>query len=617
MSGRAGSIATALSLLHLRVGRYIEVANWIVLDTVWRFRWRLGRFLFASGLALAMQAGALLLFMSYARRLEGKEALKLADITLDLSSSYLLLVAAIGFGGALFVASSFFKIYADRGFSELGWRYGVLCAERLITLASAALHAKSSNTTALDRAEIQKLVMSASQICSRAMYGLIGTLPVLAGLLVYTGFLVYLDFALTAFILAAMILSFVFYYSLSIQASTLMRERQEKKQAMAVDLGHLVDVIRTAPRPLGPEHTLIDAKIRHGTFSQYFAHLFRPKLLTAQSGHVSAIVQATVLTVIGLIKGGAIIATGAGFGDLVIFLVAGRMAMTHFLRITNALVMINRFYPTVANYFRTVERLRQTDNRALVAESGLSGRALQLVARPLGEAAPERPPEVAPGTRFGLITPRPADRFAVIEVLSAFRFVPGETYSGGGRVPPGQCWLVPEEIVQAAVSFIDATGLPQDMDRASLNAELAALGMSDEVLAGLPSDLAVPMDQQAWDRLRPEAVWAGHLLAAGYTDQPLIVVGAEALDAVGGIVSDNILDRLLADRIVLIAYRPSRITGLGAFEERYVILFDDENVLGYLGLEDVEAKIDLIKDMERTRKEKDIGSLDDMGLDDM
>jgi hypothetical protein len=617
MTAKVSSVASALSVLRQRVGRYRQVANWIVLDTIWRFRWRLGRFLLASGLALAMQAGALMLFMSYARRLEGKEVFELANITLDPSKSYLLLGAAIGVGGVLFIAAAFFKIYADRGFSELGWRYGVLCAERLITLTSAALHSKSRDATALDQAEFQKLVMGASQICSRAMYGLIGTLPLAAGLLVYTTFLVYLDFTLTVVILAAMALSFVFYYALSIQASTLMRVRQEKKRAMSEDFGHLVDVIKNAPRPLTTGHPLLESKIRHGTFAQFYAQFFRPKLITAQSGQVSAIMQATVLTVIGLVKGGAIIATGAGFGDLIIFLVAGRMAMTSFLSITNALVMINRFYPTVANYFRTVERLRQADSPEPSTKCAFSGRMLRLVARPLGDVAPERPPEVAPGARLGLITPRPVDRFAMFKVLSALQSAPNGTQLSSGRIPPGLCWLVPETPVKVAVSFRDTTGLPQDMDVTSLNAELSALGMSDEALAGLPKDLTVPMDQKDSDRLRPEAIWASHLLAAGRADRPLIVVGAEALDTIGRTVAENILRRLLGDRVILIACRPKIAEGLGAFGERYVILFDEEQVLGYLGLEDIEAKTDLILSLDRARKEKDTGGLDDMEMDDM
>ncbi len=617
--GKDGSAAAALNLLRLRAARYQEVAHWIVLDTIWRFRQRLAWCLIASGLALGMQAGALVLFTSYARRLESNADFAFAGFAFDLADSYLLLVGAIGVGGVLFAVSSFLRLHAYRGFSELGGRYGVFCAERVITLVSSGLHGKISSSVKLDQVEVRQLVTRASPICSRVMYGLIGTLPLLAGLLVYAAFLVYLDFMLTMIILAAMSLSFVFYYTLSVQASTLMRAREEKKREMIQDYGQLLDLIRNGAQPLSSAHPLIQAKVQNGSFAEFFAQFFRPKLIAANSAHVSAMMQALVLTVIGLVKGGQIITTGTGFGDLIIFLVAGRMAMTNFLGITNALVMINRFYPTVADYFSTVERLQRAGGTGPVAKRGLACPKLRLVARPLGEGTAKRPPEIelAPGARLGLIAPRPIDRFTLVEIMSAFRIAPDKTRSARGRLAPGLCWLVPEAPAQAAVSFCEATGLAGAEDGPALRRELAGLGLSAEALAGLPADPTIPMDQAAWGRVTREALWGAHLLAAGRADRPVVIVGAEALAEIGEDAARNVFDRLLADRIVLIAYRPPQATEVGAFAERYALLYDDDTLLGYLARDEIEARLDLINEMDRARKEMDVGGLDDMILDDI
>ena len=61
--------------MRTRAARYWDVARLILLDSLWRFRRELGVLLVASGGALAVQAGALALFIYYARTLESRAEL--------------------------------------------------------------------------------------------------------------------------------------------------------------------------------------------------------------------------------------------------------------------------------------------------------------------------------------------------------------------------------------------------------------------------------------------------------------------------------------------------------------------------------------------------------------
>lgn len=585
--------ATGFDLLRIRAANYWRLGRRIAADSLWRFRRKIGWLTLVTGVALAMQVAALGLFVAYARRLESQAEITVLGVTVDPTGSFALLVAAIGAGGVMLIAASFLRLYVDRGFYEIGAQYGVHCAERMIALTSAALHGMGAGAR-IDPAQLKTLAVGGSRVCSRALYGLMGLLPLAGGLAVYSVFLLYLDPLLTAVILLIVLVSAVFYYGLSLEAAKLLKARQERQREMADAYARMVDVLRHAPRPI------FHGGARSDAFANFFAQFFRPKVVQAASTHVGTVTQAAVLIVVGLVKGGEIIATGTGFGELVVFLLASRLAMTSFQGLVGSMVMLNRFYPRLTEYFDAAERLERARDENAAFEMA-PGQTFRIAAKALGDDAPERAPVIGPGARLGLVTPRPVDRFALLEIVRGLKRSNGEGGKSAGRLAPGACWLVAETPLKGPASFAEAAGLPPEMDRAALARELSGLGFPEAAVAALPGDLNAPLGDAAYDRIDASVLWGAGFAAAVRARHPVVVAGLEALEAIGE-AARTVLARL-SDRVIVIAGRPTRAAGLAAYGADYALLYDGKSLLGYLGAAELAAKPEVLESIPAAPKE--------------
>ena len=171
-------------------------------------------------------------------------------------------------------------------------------------------------------------------------------------------------------------------------------------------------------------------------------------------------------------------------------------------------------------------------------------------------------------------------------------------------VSAGCCWLVPEMPTTAAISFDESVGLAPETEGDCLRGDLAALGLSREALSTLPNDPNAIMDRDKWNQLDPAVFFATHLLSAGRSTRPLVVVGADALALIGEAVTKNILDRLLHKRIVFISYRPKPAPAAGVLGERLALLFDGETLHGYLSTDELRSNPEMVRQLqEKNRNE--------------
>ena len=611
-----GSVRQAVFLMRIRAKRYREVARLVFSDSLWRFRHRLSLLLLATGLSLGLQAAALGVFIFYARRLESGVGIQAAGISVTPANSVGLLAATIIMGGAMIVLSSFLKLYVERGFFDITWRYGVYCCERMLYLVSETLNQESDRGIHVDYSEIRQLVTTRPVFCSRVLNMLVNLLPNVARALVFSAFLLYLDPALTLAVLAVVLLSSVFFYGLSVHASTLIAQREEAARGMSGDLLRLIDFMRVANQPVRSDDPLVRQLVREGSFADFFQLRFRPRVLTAKSTHVGTIMLAGVLMIVGLVKGGSIIATNTGYGDLIVFLIAGRQTMASVSAIMNALVRINLYYPRVAGYFRRLEELRSLDLAAAPSEERRPGQTFEVAARPLGTRKPDRELRLLPGHRLAVISPRPIDRFALVGICRCLRIVSDHAGVSPRPLGPAFCRIAPDNPI-AGVSFATLAGLSDNVDAVTLARQLAELGLPAKAISTLPIDLAAPMDEAALHLMAPGVLTLSAIVAASScADHPLIAVSAVAMRAVDKRSATAVFDRLLADRVVLICHQPGDAAATGEFGAQIVLLHDGNSCLGYLPIEEIISNYDFICRMEKDRKSREIladDSLDDDG----
>ena len=613
---RGRPLFDSLKVVWDRATRYQLVARWIFSDSIWRFRWKASTYLTVSGVSLALQAFALALFLQYARSFESTGTIEIFGFLVGSSGSYLVLVAVIGLGGLIIVTSSFMRIYAERGFTGLGQQYAVYCAERIMVLVSSTLHGLHTSHEPLDQSEVRKLAIGSSQISARALTGIIRTLPMAAGFFVFSGFLLYLDVVLTLIIFAVVSVSLGVFYMLSIHSAGLMRVREEKKRIMAASYSSLTDLLRQASCPLESGHPLFVQNFRNGAFGRYFTQFLRAQVLSSQSAHIGTITQAAVLVIIGLVKGGEIISSRTGFGDLAVFLVTGRLAMTSLLGVTGSLVMINRFYPMISNHLSVVKRLQSLRTRRHEFKVLRPDQTLFLTASFLADSTPEKQPEIQCDMRLAVLAPKPVDRFDILEISSGIG-IRGRKKNGkcNDCLPPGLCWLIPNSPAPTSLPLNELVGLPLDMDGRTLRDELASLGVTENIAATLPDDLGAAVDGESCKDIDPVAFWITHLLAANRSKRLAVFVGVDVLMLIEQSIGQGALDRLLANHLALIDYRPKDVSKVGRFGERYVVLHDGQTLLGYVMTEMLRDKPELLHQLVEKKLEAIVG--DDMMDEDL
>ena len=139
------------------------------------------------------------------------------------------------------------------------------------------------------------------------------------------------------------------------------------------------------------------------------------------------------------------------------------------------------------------------------------------------------------------------------------------------------------------------------------------------VVATTTADMPMPscaiMTQNDWSALSEPAFLGAHLLAAGRTDYPVLVMSAEATELAGKKMAQRSLAKLLRDKIVLVGYRPKNAMKIGALRERYALLYDGETLLGYVTPNTLKANAELLEMLDE--KPADAVAGDDMDMDDM
>jgi hypothetical protein len=593
------SIQQALNALLLRALRYRQVANLILVDSVWRFRWAVIRFMFVSGISLAFMAGALGLLLEYGRLLESNDSIELIGITLEPGTSYAVLIIVMCCGGILFLCSSFMQLYAEKGFNDLGRQYGVFCAERVVSKLSSFLHTQYAFKEQPELEDIRKLTVGGSQICARVLVGILGTMPALLGFFVYSIFLVYLDITITLIIFLVMFLSSFFFYILSVQAAALMRNRTNRKLMLANDYSTLIEYIKYATSPVERGHPTVDKAIKNGGFNNYFTEFFKARGVASYSAHVSTVTQAIVIIIIGMVKGGDIISSGTGYGDLAIYLVSGRLAMSSFLAVTRSLVMINRFYPTITHYFQTIAKFEESASFTSIANY-TAGSPLTLTSHSFNHSETDSAQDLSPGSCIALISSKAIDRFDLPAILSRLHYETNDEHNM--HLPMSGCWVIPASSIQAPVSFCEATGLAVETDIDHLRQKLTNLGLSKTDVSSIPDILGSVMKSDTWQHLSAEAFSASHIISASQSECPLVIITSETLDIFSKSVSQNIFRNCLSQKIVLINHLPKSTSDTGNYNEEFALLFDGEKLNSHLSIEDVHANEALIQEMLARKK---------------
>ncbi|MGH2759650.1 MAG: hypothetical protein ACRDKJ_08800, partial [Actinomycetota bacterium] len=264
--------------------------------------------------------------------------------------------------------------------------------------------------------------------------------------------------------------------------------------------------------------------------------------------------------------------SGAGFGAMIVYLIALQRGLSSFRLVNQRITSTTRFYPQIKRYLSFVET-----SEALLREGAKPGRPATLsleVARPALEGSALRR-DLDPPSRLGLLSPIPVDRYSLgLLVDSLFG---GADNDAARYVLTSSAFATPDYELLARQPFRTSVGLPEDWDADRLLAELGALGLQGADVQAIPA-LDSPCDDDAWRRVGEGLRFTLAALSASRSSAEWVFLDERGLGALNSKQRSALLDRL-GRRVVVVVYHHRR-SDPGAYGEDVVAVVDGEDLVG-------------------------------------
>lgn len=370
---RGGNVGF-LGLLSEQIGRYRTVVAWFAKDAYGRFRGRVLLIFAYSLLAMGCLMGALGVIFFYIRALEDGTVLTYGAYEIVTRESTVLLIAAATAGLLLFAASFVFKYAANLQALAIGRAYEEHCTRRAIALIGAHGGRPEARAWA---GETARLIQSDPRLCGRVARITVNMiLPVLVFAATFAVLLV-LDLWLTLAVIVLIGAALPFLYVVNVRGARHSIAMEETKKAAIASKRQLVATNAERGAPLNPDSPEMRQPFSEGAMARHLDAYVGRLRASDNSELVTNIVMGIGVVVILASKSSQILATGQGWSELAVYMVALRVNLTSVTQASTTLTSVNRFYPQVARYFRF---LRDMEG---------------LPANPPFEAPSERPAELA------------------------------------------------------------------------------------------------------------------------------------------------------------------------------------------------------------------------------
>ncbi|SKA71540.1 hypothetical protein SAMN02745704_00159 [Paucidesulfovibrio gracilis DSM 16080] len=575
------------------VRRYFLFLRWIVSDSFLRYKLFSAVVLGAGALGVAFQLQAFAIAVFYARHFASGELLTIQwfglDYTVDArTSTELLLVMG---GGMLFsLLLSACAIYWSRwGEVRMMRRYNEYCTRRVFGLlaSGAPFFLDPSDCDSGEQRYLLRLAGSDARLCGRVFRMLLGvSIPFFSLCIAFAG-LVYIEPFLTMSVLLILAFGLLIQVRINFRAAdySLQYERYAPKTSKHFAL--LINKYRDLPIGQAADMRKVDALVEHGPFKKELDAYEGRIRSVDESRFASGLVMALVLALVVWVMGRGIILEGGGWGRLLVYLVAARVAMTGLQGVLGRLTGVNRFYPQVSRYARFVQGF---NGNVSDDDFSPSSYPLAVPAANSGETV-----ELKPGCRVGCICEELPSRYSVGNILGGMLNLWGEQLTSEIRsmqfvTRKASCPDRPvvDCINQPEASTWDAIGLPAQLAERLDNA--------------LPNGPAKIISPGSWSRLDANLRFTLALLCGVRSGCRWLFVeerGLRSLQADGV----ALLNGSMGNPIVIITHR-GRLRTVGEYGEDVIALVEGGRLTGVGGMEWFAAIREQIENRLRSRRDE-------------
>ena len=398
--------------------RYLAFWAWFIPDSLWRFKGASALVFVTGFLGVAFHVQAAALAVTYAKSVSSGAPFSLSRIGLDWSyaprtSIALLSMACVGILVS-FIAAAVCIFISRRGSVKLNRHYNELCTRRALEILSGNAFAVSG----LEGYEVgsdkyfQRLAVADSKQCGRVLRLVLGiTIPSISlcfSLLV----LVYLEPLLTILVLlcVAMVVYCQQWISHRAAKHSILYERYTSEAARSV--GRYVRGCKNICMRDCADGDRIDALINSDSFQKYLDS-YEVRIRAVDESHlVSGVAMGAILALVLLFMGGGIIEQEAGWGRLLVYLVAVRVAMSNLHSVFGLLTSINRFFPQVNRYGLFIQSVERKCGPSCSLVPGYELRGGGVLGSTEGGGA------LRPGMALAAVSGLPLDRYTASFMLS-------------------------------------------------------------------------------------------------------------------------------------------------------------------------------------------------------
>ena len=400
---------------------YARNLSWLVVDALWRYRWRVGLMTALGVAGSSLQLLGLSLIVRYGRAMESGSTVRvLGRSYLARESWEVLALTACAIGGLLSLSAllhylaSALSVRLDRRHQEFGTRRALTLMSRSWALWLPSTPIPGGGAAA------RHVALRDARACGRALWVLSNGVTSVASSVIGFVMLFSLDVQATLAVLALGLGFLATLAAIGRRGARMSRAMEEAAPAVSTALrrahqrakaAHPGDAAAAAQDELSPE--LLD-----------FTRSYEGRMTALAKGQAASMVfSAASMTALLVVMAPRVLAQHQ-WGLLIAYLLALRYVLAHVTDVARRATGINLFYPQIKRYAMFLSVAQEEDR--LPPPSPLAFHAVRLIAKPRPQHAVEGslPRWQAQGpTRIAVLAPFALDREGVARLIESV--VPG------------------------------------------------------------------------------------------------------------------------------------------------------------------------------------------------
>ncbi|MFP4120218.1 MAG: hypothetical protein ACLFWI_04235 [Coleofasciculus sp.] len=518
-------------------------------------------------MGILLQVGAFGQVLYYARFLEQGKRLNFLHQNFDARSSvelFFVFVVSILF---CLLFSSWLIYFSRSKIITLGRIYEEFCSKRILLILNYSFATGILDEVTYDDKIFYRLATSDSRYCGRVLRIITNTFIPAITFAVNFLVLLYINFFLTLVVFILIAISLLFLYEVNVKGATNSHLMEQYARKAATEKRQIIARQQLVATPLTAMS--IERSFISGEQKQYL-DAFEGKLQAVfKSEFVSNVFFAIIISVILVILGIFIFHKKAGWGELIVYLIALRYGLVNLRQVNKQLTSINRFYPQVRRYFHFVEAVKNNFNSHSVDDEYTITANSILISKSYFNY------QLKAGNRIGLICSVELNRYTLPFITNCLMRESSKSLNS----TVSATWFVTSKYKYIErMPFRELVGLPPEYSWDNLEQDLKETELWNKIQEQLPDNLDKQISIDAWNQIDSELKFSLGLLTALHSNCYWVMIEESGLRSLSEETKQYFLEHL-SDKIIAIVFSKN-IKNVGAYKENVIAVIHENNLIG-------------------------------------